>query len=184
MLLVMVPRLFINTIFIFSFLQVAAQGFEDNPYHPFFTLRNFLLAEDYLLGMEVGAIHPSERVTFFGSFDFRPFRKKVLNHQGGNLFYQNAEQRFFIGAGAEYLHYMPGKNYGVSVQINGNYTWAFYGGTEVKPPHGFVLNPKAGFFWKFAPDLLVKAGYSYQDTMQDRVGKNRLYVAFTGFIKR
>ena len=178
-------RTVISFFLLFWFLHLTAQNNDelyDTGYRPFVTFRNILLADDYLFGLELGAISPAQNLTFFSSFDMRPYRKKLLNYQGGNLFYQNAEQRFFIGLGAEYLQYMREKNYGVFIQLNGNYTWAYYGGTELKPPGGLVLNPKAGFFWNFTPDLFLKGGYAYQDTSNEQADKNRLYVAVSGII--
>lgn len=181
-------RILIITFFIFSFTCSQAQEYEPADdfdalrYKPFFTFRNMLLSEDYLMGLELGIISPAENLTFFGSFDFRPFRKKIFNYQGGNLYYQNAEQRFFIGAGAEYMHYMNEQNYGVFAQLSGSYTWAYYGGTEVIPPKGFVLNPKAGAFWRFAPSFVLKGGYAYQDTKNDRVEAHKLYLALSAII--
>lgn len=187
----MMARIFINTLFFFSFIFAFAQEYEvEDTYDevftarhsPFLTFRNYLLSEDYLMGLEFGAMNPGRNLSLFASFDLRPFRKKILNHQGGNLFHQHAEQRFFIGIGAEYLKTMKEKNYGVFIQLNGSYTWAYYGGTEVKPPKGFVLNPKTGIFWRFAPSFFIKGGYAYQDTKNNEVEKHRLFLAITGLI--
>lgn len=184
-------RLLLNTIFIFSFLTAWAQDVVvKDRYDEFFApryaghlaFRNVLLSDDYVMGVEGGVISPSRAFTFFGSFDLRPYRKKILNYQGGNLFYQNAEQRFFLGAGVEYHKYVRDKKYGGFVQLNGNYTWGFYGGMEQKPPKGWVLVPRVGAFWKLTRHIYLKGGYAYVDTKNDRVEKHRLYLSVSGIL--
>ena len=144
--------------------------------------RNVLLSDDYLLGLEGGVVSPSRKLTFFASFDARPFRKRILNHQGGNLFFQNTEERYFVGLGSEYLFYLPEKNHGLFVHLNGHYTWGIYGGTFVKPPNGWVLTPRIGAFWQFARFGILRGGYAYLDTRNPEVGKHRLYLSISGIL--
>lgn len=186
-------RIIISVFCLFSFTYASSQDYEvidtyDDEFGMrnvggFLTFRHMLFADDYMLGIEAGGITPSENFTFFGSFDLRPFGKKILNHQSGNLFYQYAEQRFFVGAGVEYLQTMTDKDYGLFAQINANYTWGYYGGTEIPPPKGFVLTPKVGAFWRLSA-FIIKAGYAYQDNKQPELENHRLYLAISALLHR
>lgn len=146
----------------------------------YLSFRNVIAPDDYLLGTEIGVVTPSKKLTFFASFDARPFRKRILNFQGGNLFYQNTEERYFAGMGGEYHWYIESKNYGGFIQVNANYTWGRYGGMELRPPGGFVLVPRVGVFWEFFNHVYLKAGYAYLDTKNNEVDKHRFYLAVSG----
>lgn len=147
-------------------------------------IRNHFLVDDYHLGIDFGLMTQKKKFMAFTNFDFRPFRKKVLDFQGNNLFYQYAEQRFFIGGGVEFLIPIPEKNYGVFVQANANYTWAFYGGTEVKPPKGWVLVPRLGFFWAGPGKVYLRLGYGYLDTRNNESEKNQIYLSLSGILSK
>ncbi len=126
-------------------------------------LNNYFLAQDYLLGASLGAINSNRNLSFFTEFEIRPFKKKVLDRQGANLYYQLSELRYYLGLGAEYSLYPKDGNIGVFVQSSLLYTWGEYSGTEISAPKGSVILPKVGVVWQFNSQGLLKAGVAFLD---------------------
>lgn len=149
----------------------------------YISLRNAFHPEDFMLGTEVGIMNAKQTLIFFGSFDARPYRKKISEYQGNNIFYQYAERRYFAGIGAEYLKSIRDLNIGVFIQMNIHYTWGKYGGTYNKPDQGFVITPKMGFYWRFSYNGFFKVGYAYLDT-KSRLEKHRLTLTISGILSK
>lgn len=165
-----------------SLSSIAQQIEYEGSWRPTFSVRQSANLEDYILGLSIGASTPARNLILFSSFDFRPYRKKIQEKQSGNLYYQYAEQRFFLGLGAEYLYRLNNKNRGVFANLNGNYTWGNYGGTSAKPQKGYHLVPRAGFFMSFFKrTTFVKLGYEYLNTKSE-VLEHRLFFSVVGVI--
>lgn len=179
-----------NTLCLFSFLFGTAQGSNYNNYGSlrnkrvagYMSVRNDLNAQDYILGTELGAINRKRDLAAFVTFDIRPYRKRILEYRGNNRFYQFREERFFLGAGMEYARRMPTLPIAGFVQANMTYTWGKYGGTEMKPDHGWSLIPRLGVALDLRGYGWLKAGYAHLDAKTYRLEKHRLYVAITGFL--
>ncbi len=151
---------------------------------PYMAFRQSANVEDYLLGWEIGAMNGSRTLAVYSSFDFRPYRKKIQQHEAPGIIYQYAERRMFIGAGMEYFHYLPHQSRGLCLSLNGNYVWGTYGGTALKPDAGFILTPRIGFFQSLAQrTTFFKFGYEYLDT-QSRVLEHRFFFSVVGVIGR
>ena len=143
-------------------------------------IRNQIHPKDYVLGIEAGIASANRNWLLFGSFDARPYRKRVLRYQGGNQYFQYTEERYYIGLGATYMYTIRQTNKGAFVEVNPSYTWGRYGGSERKPEDGWIIMPKAGFFWKFVNNGFVQLGYSYLDTKNDDFEKHRIYLTLGG----
>lgn len=166
----------------FSFSGMSQQIEYDGIWRPTFSLRQSANLDDYLLGFTIGASTPLRNLIVYGSFDFRPYRKKIQEKQSGNFYHQYAEQRFFTGVGLEYLHRLNDKNRGVFLNLNGNYTWGNYGGTYSDPQKGFLITPRVGFFMSFFErTTFLKLGYEYLDS-QSEVLEHRLFFSVVGVI--
>lgn len=179
----------LNSIFLFSFLSGIAQDdwledqiLPDKTTAVYFSVRNDLNSSDYLLGTEVGVVNRKRNFTSFLTFDARPYRKRILEYRGNNQFYQFREERFFLGAGAEYFKSLKSLPLAAFVQANGAYTWGKYGGTEMKPDQGWVLIPRLGLGLDLKGYGWLKLGYSYLDAKTYRLDKHRLYIAISGFL--
>jgi len=186
-------RLIINTFIGFWFLTAAAQEVVvEDRYDEVFGLkpafylglRSDLNMEDAALGLEAGIMNKARNLNLFTTFDARPFRKKILEYRGNNVFYQYPEERYFLGLGAEYLQHFEVADLGAFAQLNGVYTWGVYGGTERKPPNGWVAIPRFGLFRKVGDSAFLKLGYSYFDTKTSKVDRHRVFLSFGGFITR
>lgn len=175
-----------STIFLFALL-ISSVGFAqriqyEGSWRPTFAIRQSASTEDYMLGFAIGVSTPERNLIGYGSFDFRPYRKKIQENQYANFYHQYAERRFFTGLGVEYLHRLNDRNRGVFVNLNGNYTWGNYGGTFRKPHKGFNVVPRAGFFMSFFQrTTFLKLGYEYLDT-KSNVLEHRLFFSVVGVI--
>ncbi|MAE82790.1 MAG: hypothetical protein CMB80_08660 [Flammeovirgaceae bacterium] len=181
----------LNTILVFSFLQGIAQdyryGYDNSDLRSkriagYMSIRNDLNIDDYILGTELGIVSKSRRLTAFATFDARPYRKRILEYRGNNMFYQFREERFFLGAGAEYFKSFKQLPLAAFVQANGVYTWGKYGGTEMKPDQGWVIIPRLGLALDLRGYGWLKLGYSYLDPKSYRLEKHRVYIAISGFL--
>ncbi|MFY0602088.1 MAG: hypothetical protein JXR03_20605 [Cyclobacteriaceae bacterium] len=144
-------------------------------WRPTFSIRQSANTEDYILGFTVGASTPQRNTVFYGSFDFRPYRKKIQERQSGNFYHQYGEQRFFTGVGAEHLYRFKNDSRGLFANINGNFTWGDYGGTYAKPQKGWHIVPRVGFFQSFLKSTtFLKIGYEYLDSKSE-VLEHRLF---------
>lgn len=150
----------------------------------YLALRNQVNLQDYTLGLEFGFINKDRNLTFFGNFDARPYRKSVIRYQGNNLFYQFREERYFIGAGAEYYKGFRDSNLGGFIQINPQFTWGAYGGTERKPEKGWVITPRVGVSWNLNDNGFLKVGYAYLDTRNQQLDKHRLTITVARLLKK
>lgn len=186
-------RFCINIFLCFSFLaslsqEIMVKDRYDELYGAkpgfYLSIRNDLNLEDYCLGMELGLMTKQRNLIFFGAIDARPYRKKVLEYQGNNLFYQYAQERYFAGVGVEYLRDFHDSRMGAFIQANGSYTWGANGGTNEKPPKGWVLVPRVGLYMKVLEMGYFHFGYSYMDAKTARLDKHRLFLAFGGILKK
>lgn len=150
----------------------------------YLAIRNQINLEDYTLGLEAGMINRKRNLILFGSFDARPYRKKVIEYKGNNLFYQYREERYFLGVGAEYLKGFEGSGFGAFIQLNPQYTWGVYGGTEHRPDKGWVITPRIGLAWHLKGYGFLKLGYAYLDTKTYQLDKHRVYVTIAGLLTR
>ncbi|WP_421873635.1 hypothetical protein [Marinoscillum sp.] len=176
----------LSNLMVIWFLPVIGQTSDWDEYTPrpagYLSLRNDLNHEDYLLGMELGMVNAKRNIVGFVTFDARPYRKKILEYQGNNLFYQWREERFFIGAGAEYFKGFERVPLAGFVQLNGVYTWGRYAGTESRPDNGWEIVPRIGVALDLKGYGWLKMGYSYLDARSYRLSKHHLYLAITGFL--
>lgn|GEM_PF-1650305 len=138
---------------------------------------------DASLGGALGVINEKRNIIFFGSFDARPFRKKTLEYMGRNTFYQFRESRYFIGFGAEYQHTFNDSPYGAFVQINPEYTWGGYAGSNQKATSGWFVAPRVGVFKKVGAST-VSLGYAMVNAKNDDIQRNRIYLSFNNVFGR
>jgi len=147
-------------------------------------LNNLLLADDYILGTHFGITNANRNLSFFTEFDIRPYKKKVLDRQFGNYYYQLSELRYYLGFGGEYSLYKKDGNIGFFVQPSLLYTWGEYSGTEISVPKGLMILPKFGIVWQFLPNGFMKAGVAYLDDHTERENQATFFLQITGLIKR
>ncbi len=176
---------------LFSFIPLFAQGYEDdriswNKSRPagYLTIRNDLNHQDYILGTELGMVNARRNLAAFITFDARPYRKRILQYQGNNMFFQFREERYFIGAGAEYMRKIKELPLAAFIQLNGLYTWGQYAGTDRKPDQGWEIVPRIGVALDLQSYGWLKVGYTYLDARSYRLDKHRLYIAITGFLSK
>ncbi|MEQ8469654.1 MAG: hypothetical protein RIC35_00635 [Marinoscillum sp.] len=150
----------------------------------YLSFRNQINLEDYAMGLEFGVINKNRNLVYFGSFDARPYRKRVIRYQGNNLFYQYREERFFIGAGVEYLKRFRQSGLGGFIQVNPEYTWGAYGGSEKKPERGWIITPRIGLYWNPGDFGYFKLGYAYLDSKSYQLDKHRLYLTIAGLLTK
>lgn len=147
----------------------------------FIDFRNDIGQRDWTLGMTTGIRSASGKFAGFVNFDARPFRKAITEYQGSNLWYQYQEERYYIGVGGEYLHILPDQRFGPFLQVNVNYTWGTYGGTQVKAENGWVVNPRGGLAYLFGDRNYLKVGYANVNTKNIEQSRHRIFlgVSFT-----
>jgi len=145
-------------------------------------INNYFPSEDYLLGLNLGIINSNRNLSFFTEFDIRPFKKKVLDRQGANLFYQLSELRYYLGVGAEYSIFPKQGDFGVFLQPSLLYTWGEYSGTEIDVPKGWLLLPKVGAVWQFGRNGFLKAGVAFLDDHTERENQANLFIQISGVI--
>ena len=175
----------------FSFLPLFAQAYQDygnswNDLRPagYITIRNDLNHQDYIIGTELGVVNAKRNLAAFITFDARPYRKRILQYQGSNMFFQFREERYFIGAGAEYIKNFKEFPLAAFVQLNGLYTWGQYAGTDRKPDWGWEVVPRIGVALDLRSYGWLKVGYSYLDARSYRLDKHRLFIAISGFLSK
>ena len=148
------------------------------------SFRSDVNLNDVSLGLTVGWVNPSQNLTFYGSFDARPFRKRLLEYAGNNTFYQYRQERYFFGAGVEYKkQFEEEKPFGAFFDMNISYLTGSYAGTSEKPDNGLIITPRLGLFWKYMPGQNLRVGYSYMDVKADAIEMHRLFISFTSLIK-
>jgi hypothetical protein len=144
------------------------------------SLHNYFLDEDYFLGTSLGAINSNRNLSVFTEFDIRPFKKKVLDRQGANLYYQLFETRVYWGLGAEYSFFPKDGNIGLFFQPSLLYTWGEYSGTEIDVPKGLFILPKIGAIWQFGSSGLLKAGVAFLDDHTERESQFSIFIQISG----
>lgn len=143
----------------------------------FLIVRGDIWAQDGYVGLAVGQTNSNRNFSAFINFDARPFRKKVWEYQGNNLYYQYKEERYFVGIGGEILKPIAQGPLEVFGQIDLNYTWGIYGGTDRKPENGFVIVPRVGLTYPLRDYLILRVGYSHLDAKLQEVSKHKIYLA-------
>lgn len=146
--------------------------------------RSDLNLDDMSAGAEVGIVNKSGNFNFFGSFDIRPFRKRVLEYAGSNLYYQYREDRFFAGVGSTYMRSFDQSRFGAFLQANINYTWGSYGGTERKPDKGLIIVPRMGLTMMLKGRKHLRFGYSFIDSKSSDFSPHRLSVGFVALFSK
>ncbi len=184
---------FFACLFIFSvaFAAKAQEVIIEDKYNEIFgpkpafvyTVRSSFNAEDVNIGLELGRTNAKRNFIYAFSFDARPFRRPLLVYQGGTLYYQFREERYFVGGGAEYSRNFSAKKIGAFAQMGVTYTWGNYGGSDQKPPKGWVLVPRMGLSYKITESSILKLGYAYIDAKTREMDNHRIFLSYS-FIGR
>ncbi len=141
-------------------------------------------SNDLNLGIDFGRINSSKNFVYYLSFDLRPYRKRTLVYQQRNIYYQLIEQRYYVGTGAEYMRPLRESRFGVLAQVNINYTWGSYAGTELKPDNGWLLIPRMGFSYRIMERSFIKTGYSFIDSKSNDIEKHRIFISRSNICRR
>jgi hypothetical protein len=178
------------TLLIFFFLVLVAKAQEvviEDRYNEIFgpkpafvyTVRSSFNADDVNIGLELGRTNAKRNFLYAFSFDARPFRRPLLVYQGGALYYQLREERYFVGGAAQYNRSFSEKKIGAFAQMGVNYTWGNYGGSDQKPPKGWVLVPRMGLSYKITERSILKLGYAYIDTKTSALDNHRIFLSYS-----
>ena len=135
--------------------------------------------QDYLMGLDIGVMDETERFHYFITIDARPYKRKVQEFAGNNVFYQYQEERYVLTLGTRYLHELQSSGKGVFVGLSGGYNFGNYRGISLKPEQGWIIRPNAGFFWNLAPQFFtLELGYEYFDSRSDTVKDHWVFLNF------
>lgn len=115
-----------------------------------------------MVGLELDRNSKRTDLYWFGSFDFRPYRKKQRVRESNSIFYQYAETKYLVGLGAGYQKDLIEDKFGLYLQTSVNWSWAGYSGTNLKPPSGFMLVPDGGIYIAVGPYSSLQIGYTHQ----------------------
>ena len=134
---------------------------------------------DYLMGLDMGIMDETGKFHYFITIDARPYKRKVQEFAGNNLFYQYQEERYVLTLGARYLHELQNSGKGVFVGLSGGYNFGNYRGISLKPEQGWIIRPNAGFFWNLAPQFFtLELGYEYFESRSDTVKDHWVFLNF------
>lgn len=131
-----------------------------------FSIRQLANQDDYTLGFSFSTPTRSKKLSWFVSFDARPYRRKVRVKQSNNLFFQYAEDRYLVGIGGAYQRDLV-NGFGVYLQLSTHYTWGRYSGTKTQPPNGVLFIPDIGLFLRARDAFTFKLGYAFQGTIAE-----------------
>ena len=135
--------------------------------------------QDYLMGLDIGVMDETERFHYFITIDARPYKRKVQEFAGNNVFYQYQEERYVLTLGTRYLHELQSSGKGVFMGLSGGYNFGNYRGISLKPEQGWIIRPNAGFFWNLAPQFFtLELGYEYFDSRSDTVKDHWVFLNF------
>lgn len=134
---------------------------------------------DYLMGLDMGIMDETEKFHYFITIDARPYKRKVQEFAGNNIFYQYQEERYVLTLGTRYLHELQNSGKGVFVGLSGGYNFGNYRGISIKPDQGWIIRPNAGFYWDLAPQFFtLELGYEYFDSRSDAVKDHWIFLNF------
>jgi len=135
--------------------------------------------QDYLMGLDMGVMDVTQKFHYFLSIDLRPYKRKVQEFAGNNLFYQYQEERYVFTLGTRYLHELQNSGKGVFLGLSGGYSSGNYRGISLKPEAGWIIRPNAGFFWDLAPRVFtLELGYEYFNSRSDAVKDHWVFLNF------
>lgn len=140
----------------------------------YFSIRQSFQPKDYILGFEGGMIEVSKQILLYGSFDVRPFKKRVEEEIANNFYHQYSETRFVAGIGAEWQKFFTARS-GLFVNSTLGYSWGDYKGTIRTARKAFIGIPRLGYIYDTGKFVWLKVGYEYHDTFNDLQGKHRLF---------
>ena len=164
------------TVSIFLAFLFAQQARSEDLADRWLTIRNVLNADDWLLGLEyTGTVFP--HVKLMGSFDFRPYRSRVLTQpKNQDFLIQYREKRYYLGTGISTdLDLIEGL-FGIFTQANLSYTFGDYAGSVSSPTREWVLIPNMGFYANLGKLTRLKIGYTRINVHQDKENINRVYL--------
>lgn len=134
---------------------------------------------DYLMGLDMGIMDETGKFHYFITIDARPYKRKVQEFAGNNLFYQYQEERYVLTLGTRYLHELQNSGKGVFVGLSAGYNFGNYRGISLKPEQGWIIRPNAGFFWDLAPQFFtLELGYEYFESRSDTVKDHWVFLNF------
>lgn len=135
--------------------------------------------QDYLMGLDMGVMDETGKFHYFISLDARPYKRKVQEFAGNNVFYQYQEERYILALGTRYLHELQNSGKGVFLGLSGGYNFGDYRGISLKPDQGWIIRPNAGFFWNLAPRFFtLELGYEYFNSRSDTVKDHWVFLNF------
>ncbi len=163
---------------LFASLWVDAQAIR-KPVTALISWSHAVQQQDYLMGFDVGVMDFTQKFHYLLSIDFRPYKRKVQEFAGNNLFYQYQEERYVVLLGGRYLHELQNSGKGVFLGLSGGYNFGNYRGISLKPEQGWIIRPNAGFFWHLAPQFFtLELGYEYFDSRSDAVKDHWVFFTF------
>lgn len=122
--------------------------------------------KDYFMGAGIGIFDSKYNISFELGINGRIAKKRILEKQSENIYYQLWEKRKYIYLGMEKLFTFKTKNIshrqGVFIRAKGLYTFGSYQGLNRKPKSHFVFAPGFGYSYMFN-NVFFKASYEYCD---------------------
>lgn len=122
--------------------------------------------QDYFMGAGIGIFDSKYSISFEFGINGRLAKKRVLEQQSENIYYQLWEKRRYLYLGAEKLINFRTKNIehrqGTYIRAKGLYTYGSYQGLTRKPEGHFTFAPGFGYSYMFR-NFFLKAGYEYCD---------------------
>lgn len=150
-----------------SMIVYTSSAQDEEPAGAFaFSIRQFANQDDYTLGFSLSTPTRVKKLSWFFTFDARPYRRKVRVQQSNNLFFQYAEDRYLIGIGGAFQKQLV-ESFGAYLQLSTHYTWGRYSGTNLNPPSGVMFVPDAGIFLQARDTFTFKLGYAYQGAFSE-----------------
>jgi len=122
--------------------------------------------EDIQVGLRYEWHLKSKPYYFKLSYDRRPFQRKVWKLMDVNLYHQYAERRHYVGPGVG-LKIPLTKTMSWVGEVDAFYSWARYGGLNLRPKDGYAISPGSGFRFRnvLRKDDALMIGFKYRETL-------------------